>query len=403
MSRELKLQRATLISQARAMIELAETENRDLTAEEQTAYDAKMAEIDTLKARIDRADRLAALDAELTQPEPRKNSAPVSGAFNISKTGIGDTEAKALAHYVRTGDNGGLRQVTGVQNSDFMATSNDTDMNVGTQADGGYLVPTGHWQGIVAKRNESALFGPLGVTPYNGMRGTTANVPIETGGANAFVSTNEAPGTFDRDAPVFNVAAMTLVNFTKDIEITNDLSDMEDSAMMTFLTNYVGRALALTHNSALVTAALAGGTSNTLGAVAAATASDVTTLNYALAAEYADGAAWLMKRATEGKYRALTGNPFMFAPQGFALTGVNDPLWTAPVFYSSFVPAIGSGLKSLIFGNFEFMGMRETPLSFLYDPYSKASTGRKMLHYYTRIVYKVTNADAILYGTHPTA
>jgi hypothetical protein len=50
MSRELKDQRATLISQARAMLDGAEGENRDLTAEEQTTYDAKLAEIEALRS-----------------------------------------------------------------------------------------------------------------------------------------------------------------------------------------------------------------------------------------------------------------------------------------------------------------------------------------------------------------
>jgi HK97 family phage major capsid protein len=402
MSRELKNQRATLISQARALLEVAEKENRDLTAEEQTQYSEKMTAIDALKARIDRADQLAALESQMSEPEPRKNSAlPGMPAFN-RKTGLGDNETKATAFYIKHGDTGALKGLQADQTTEFMAGSNNTDMNVGTQADGGYLVPTGHFQGIVGKRNESALFGPLGVTPYNGYRGTTLNVPIETGGSNVFVSTAESTGAVDIDAPVFNVAALTFVNFTKSLELTNDLRDMEDSDLMNFLTGWVGRALALTHNSALVTEALLDGTSVTLGAQTAATAGDPETLNGALLAEYSDNAFFVMKKATLAKYRALTGSPFLYQPTP---AGALSPrqLGEYSVFLSSFVPAIGSGLKSSILGDFSYMGMREIPLTFLYDPYSKANTSRVMLHYRTSIVYKVTNADAILYGKHPTS
>jgi HK97 family phage major capsid protein len=402
MSRELKDQRATLISQARAMLDVAETESRDLTAEEQTKYDETIGRIDALKVKIDRDDHLAALEQEVQAVEPRRNSA-LPGAPNFNRrTGVGDTEIKATAYYIRTGDRAALRGLEEGQHSDFMAASNATDLNVGTAADGGVLVPTEHFNDIVAKRNESALFGPLGVTPYNGGRGTTMNVPIETGSANVFVATGETPGTFDADAPAFNKAALTLVNFTKDIEITNDLLDMEDSGLMTFLTNYVGRALALTHNTALVTEILADGTSVALAAAAAATAGDVETMAYALQAEYADSAAFVMNRATLGKYRKITGDPFLYQatpPGGMSPSSLGG----FPVYASSFLAAVGSGNKSMAFGNYSYVGMRETPLVFLYDPYSKASTGRKLLHYYTRIVYKVTNADAILYGKHPTA
>lgn len=397
--RELKDSRAALIGQARGLLEKADTEGRDLSAEEETQYTAFDVQIDQLAKEIERREKLETLEAGLDKPEPRRSGA---GTFTVLKTGLGDTELKATANYIRTGDRRALAGVVNDQDTDFMAVSNDTDMNVGTAADGGVLVPTGHFQGIVAKRNERALFGPLGVTPYNGLKGTTANVPIETGTANVFVATNETPGTFDRDAPVLNKAVLTLVDFTKDIEITNDLMDMEDSGLMNFLTNYVGRALALTHNSALVTEALANGTTVALGAVSAATAGDPETLAYALAAEYADGANFVMTRATLGKYRKLTGNPFLYqaTPAGSISP---ETLGVFPVFTSSFVAAVGSGNKSMIYGNFEYMGMRETPLTFLFDPYSKASTGRKMLHYYTRLVYKVTNADAILYGQHPTS
>ena len=201
---------------------------------------------------------------------------------------------------------------------------------------------------------------------------------------------------------MFDLAALTYVNFTKSLELTNDLRDMEDSALMAFLENYVGRALAMTHNSALVTEALAGGTAVALGAAAAATAGDVETVEGALAAEYSDSAFFVMKKATLYAYRKLTGNPFLYQPTPAGAIAPRQ-LGESQVFLSSFLAAIGAGNKSLAYGDFQYMGMREIPLTFLYDPYSKAGTSRVMLHYRTSIVYKVTNADAILYGRHPTA
>ena len=404
MSRELKDQRATLISQARAMLDVAEGENRDLTAEEQTQYDAKMVEIEGLEVRIDRAERLASMESELSQVEPRRNSA-LPGAPNYNrKTGLGDNEIKATAHYIKHGDVRALAGLDTTQESDFiMAASNATDMSTGSAGAGSVLVPTGHYAGIIGKRAESALFGPLGVTPYNDLVGTTANVPTADGG-NVFVSTAETPGPFDQDSPLFSSVAMTLVDFTKDLVLTNDLREMSDVGLLDFLTRWVGQALALTHNSALVTEVLADGTSVALGTAAAATAGDPETMEGALQAEYADNAYFLMSRATLFKYRKLTGSPFLYqtTPAGFKAPQSRQ-LGESLSFMSSFMPAVGAGNKSIAFGDFSFVGMRETPLTFLYDPYSKASTGRVVLHYYTRIVYKVTNADAILYGKHPTA
>jgi hypothetical protein len=79
-----------------------------------------------------------------------------------SKTKRGDDEVKALAYFIRTGDKGAMK------------ASNDTDMNVGDAADGGNSVPTGHFQNIIARRDESMLARQLGVTLIPG-KGTTVN------------------------------------------------------------------------------------------------------------------------------------------------------------------------------------------------------------------------------------
>ena len=391
--REMMNWRAMLIGQARALVEGAEREGQEWTDVEETQYRAWMTEVDALAAKIERSDRLARVEANLNLPGARYSGGNVGdsgGAWRPDDQRQRD-EIRATAHFVRTGDLAPL--------IDLHATSNDTDMNITTAADGGVTVPTGHYRGIIAKRNEGALFGTLGVMPIPGI-GTTVNVPIESGSANVFVSTDETTTDNDRDAPVLDKVQMTLVDFTKDIELTYDLLQDEDSNLIAFLDNYVGRALALTHNSALVTEALANGTSVALADDALASVGDPEMVSFTLAGEYADGAAWVMKRATEGLYRKLTGNPFLYQPTP---AGVKRQLADFPVYNSEYVAAVGAGNKSSIFGNFSYMGMREGTLMFLRNPYLLAKKRRVVLHYFTRIVYKVLNADAILYGQHPTA
>ena len=399
--RELKADRAELIGQARAMLELADTEKRELTAEEEKAYTDLQAQIDKGASEIARREKLEAQEAELSQLGERRTSASPSAPAHL-RTGLGDTAAKATAHYLRTGDTSGIDQL-GPQHGDefsfdLQAVSNATDLNVGTPGDGGVLVPTGHYQGIIAKKNELALYGPLGVTPIPG-RGLTVDVPYESGVANEFVAGTEISAQ-DEDAPAFDTAAMTLVPFTKDVVLSNMLLDTEDSQLLTFLEGWVGRALAKTHNKALITEALANGTAVALGDDALVTVGDPETLEFALAAEYADNAAFVMARATEGKFRKLVGSPFQY--QATPPNADRREFDHYPVFNSSYVPAVGAGNKSILFGAFEYMGMREGGMTFLRNPYLKGSTRQVVLHYYAYIVYKVLNAEAILYGKNPT-
>lgn len=372
--------RAQLIASMRTELDKGDT--ADLAA-----YDAQEAECKTLDEKIQRAQALAAREATMDQPATRAQKPGGAPAYN--KTGLGDSEARAVSHYMRTGDASALIAE--------QRASNATDLNIGTSADGGYAVPTGLYNGIVAKRSELALYTKLGVMPVPG-KGTTVNVPTDAGTANVFVSTNEA-ASFDLDGPVLGQQAMALVKYTKKLQISVELLEDEDAKIMDFLNNYVGRALANTENTLLVAAAVAGGTTNALGSASAASAGDIPKIAYALKGEYADNAQWIMKRATEGAYRALTGNVFQFVPTP---TGPMNTLFGYPVNNSEFVAAIGTGNKSSIFGNFAFMGRREgAGLTMLRDPYSSAASGQINIFFYTRLVYKVMVAEAIQYGTHP--
>ena len=71
--RDLKLERAKLLKEARELNEKAEKEKRNFTQEEQNQYDALMNDVTSLGTRIQRAETLGSLEAELEEPENRGN------------------------------------------------------------------------------------------------------------------------------------------------------------------------------------------------------------------------------------------------------------------------------------------------------------------------------------------
>lgn len=327
--------------------------------------------------------------AELKSLRELLNKEPAHNVPNLNlKTRMGDDETKALTHYIRTGDNSGIKG------------SNANDMTIADATYAGNAVPVGHYQGIIAKRDPAMLADALGVMRVPGT-GTTVNVPYDTGVANEFVATNETTA-FDLDAPTVGIHQMTLVKYTKQIVLSYELLQDEDSNLMAFLNAWVGRALALTHNKLLVTALLAGGTSVALGAVTTAAVGDPQKLVYSLKQQYASGATFLMRGATFGALMALTGDSFQYAetPAG----GRAYSLWGYPVVRDENMEAVASGKKTIAFGDFSYMGLREAPsMEFLRDPYSKSGTGQIVLNYYFRAVYKVLLPEAILYGQQPTS
>ncbi|MCP4278456.1 MAG: phage major capsid protein, partial [Alteromonas sp.] len=306
----------------------------------------------------------------------------------------GETEFSAFKSYLLTGDGG----------SSFKA-SNDTDMNVGTDADGGYAVPTGHYNGIIARREEGMLANKLGVRDIPGI-GTTVNVPLDGANANAFVATGEA-SAFDRDAPTLGQKAMTLVKYTKKIELSYELLHDEDSKLMSFLNDYVGRAMAQTENALLLTEVASNGTElkefASTGAIVAGEPEDILG-NDALGYYMDDGGSigWVMRNSVFYDIASITGSDRLYAetPAG----SFKRSLLGYKVEPSNNAAAMAASAKSVYFGNWNFVGRREAPgFTVLRDPYSKAANGQVVLHYYFRTVYGVLQAGAIGYGVHATA
>ncbi len=405
--RELKEQRAAVIGQARALLDKADTEKRELNQEESAQYDGFMGLVDKMQKDIERRAVLETVEQGLEKPEPRRSAQdpqpPAVANVNL-KTKRGDDESKALAHYIRTADPSGLWQMR--------AASNNTGMNITTAADGGNAVPTDHFNQIIARRDESMLAARLGVRRFGGV-GTTMNVPIDDEADGEFITKAEmgddnSTNVFDRDAPALGTVALTLVKYTKKVEITDELLQDEDSNLLAFVEEFVGRGMAKTHNSLLLTEAAASGTAAlTLDSASTIAFGEVPELWYLLPDYYATdeaSVAWIMRRATEGVIRGLAGTTnFYYAPTPGGSTTVGRPmLWGAPVYESGKAAAIAASAKSVYLGNWYFMALREAPsFSMLRDPYTV--DGKVILKYGYRLVYKVLQAAAIIYATHPSA
>lgn len=375
---EMRRQLGTLLEAARALAD------GELTAETRAQADALLVQADELEQDIAREERLQAMLASKTAP-----------ARNT--TGLGDGEERALVHWMRTGDAGGMEQ----------RASNDTDMNIGTPADGGVAVPTGHYRGIIARRDESMLASKLGVRAIPG-QGTTVNVPLDAEDDGEFVATNEAQDS-DRDAPALSVKAMTLVRYTKRVELSYELLEDEDSRLLAFLADFVGRGMAKTHNGLLLTEVAANG--KLLKSFGSATAIAVSELEPMVfdddLSNYLDDSAsvaWVMRPSVYGKILVIDdAKTRRYAPnaQGDA---AKPSVLGYPVQYSAKAGSTAASAKSAFFGNWNYVGFREAPgFTVLRDPYSLAKKGQVVFHYYFRTVYGVLQAEAIGFGQHPTA
>jgi len=352
---------------------------------------------EALAAQI--AELKGLLDKPITPP------IEVAKAPVVLTMGRGDTEAKALSAWYRKGDLGGVKHLMDTDGSislGALKASNDTDMNIGTAADGGDAVPTGHYQGIIARRNESMLANSLNMMRIPG-KGTTVNVPIDNEADGEFVSTNEV-SAYDRDAPAISKVAMTLVKYTKKVELSVELLEDEDSNLLTFLNDFVGRGLAKTHNALLLTEAATGTKLADFANTSIAAGKMEEMVGNAGLDPYLDDAgsvAWIMQPSTKWAINSLLGSDRIYAGAENVPARRGGDLLGYPVYTSAKASAIGTGNKSVFFGNWAYMGFREAPgLTVLRDPYTLAATGQIRFIYAFRAVYEILQAGAIGYGLH---
>lgn len=411
---ELRRLKAQTLDEAEA---LAKVEGRMLTDDERAQLDALLAKAQQLEDDAQRADRLEGFRG-VAKPGAGAGAMPAA-AFHQRPTK--DRPDAIAARFLRTGDDSAGREMHAAaleqyRNGDHLQdaelrqafaeerASNDASMTVADSTNAGYLVPVGHYNRIIARRDETALAERLGIMNIPGV-GTTVNVPVDNEADSEFVATPEQvkqhTNNFDRDAPVVDRVQMTLAKYTKKIELTDELLLDNDSNLMQWLEFRVGLGLAKTDNALIVTEALANGTAAlTFDSAVDIGAQEVPELIHLQAEGYEEGSAWIMRRATQGVLRGKVGDNWQFEPTPVAGSS-RTQLWGFPLYTTQKMPAIGSGLKSVIFGNFGYMGVRRMPgLTVLRDPYT--IDGMVLLKYYYRVVFKVLQAQAIIYGTHAT-
>lgn len=372
-----------------ALIEGA-TKSADLQGREAVVAEQKA----EAKEAAEKADAIKAGVKALLEDEPALKAAGFNMPSFTPGAELGDDEMKSYLSYVKRG-----------VGDPQMKASNDSDWNIGTDADGGYAVPVGHLNEIIARRDDAMLADKLGVRRIPGTA-TTVNVPLDNEADGEFVSTAEA-GAFDRDQAALDQQAFTLVKYTKKIQMSLELLRDEDSRILNFISDFVGRGAAKQHNVLFAAMVEADGTS--LKTAASDTAivfgelEDM--LGNAALSNYQDDSGsfkWAMAPATYWAIAQIVGNDRQYG--GNLDTADNRTLLGIPVEFSSAISPMISGGKSVYLGNWAYAGLYEAEgMTVLRDQYSSAANGQVNFHYFFRADYERLQAEAFGYLVHPVS
>jgi HK97 family phage major capsid protein len=331
---------------ARGYLERAETEKRELSVEERTAWDALNAQMDNRQDHINEVRAAEQRDAAVAvamagAPEVRTQAAPV--------------ERRSDSDILRAMARGEIRSHTFEQRA----------LDTSTATKGEETIPEGFLDQVQRKLLTTGpmLDGSV-VNLLNTNSGNDIKVPVES---TRPAGTAVAEGaTFASSDPTF--ANITLRSHKIGTLVIASRELVEDSGidLQAFLGAQIGVALGTAANSLLtlgtgnavqpngiVTAAgTAGNPVGGTGVSGAFTADQLITLMHSVDSLYAaqPGAGWMMSRATMGAVRSLKGaEGYLF--QTYAAEGMVGSLLGYAVRENPYVPAIATNAKSVLFGD----------------------------------------------------
>lgn len=345
---ELREKRAKTWDAAKAFLDTKRGENGLISVEDSATYEKMEADVVALGKEIDRLEHQQTLDLELAQP----TSVPLTGKPNPqngeTKTGrASDEYRKAFWNVMRSK----------APNFEVLNA-----LQVGTDSEGGYLVPDEFERTLVQALEEENIFRTLAkiIQTSSGDR----KIPIvSTKGTAAWLDEEEA---YTESDDVFGQTSIGAYKLGTMIKVSEELLNDSVFNLESYIATEFARRIGAKEEEAFFTGdgdgkptgifAATGGAQlgvTTAGA-AAITVDELIDLFYALKAPYRKKAVFVMNDSTVKSIMKLKNGQGDYLWHPSLTAGVPDTILNRPVYTSSFVPAIASSAKTIAFGDFGY-------------------------------------------------
>lgn len=345
---ELREKRSKLWDSTKAFLDSKRNDKGLLSAEDTETYEKMENEVVNLGKEIDRLERQAALDLELSKPinSPIKNI-PSNTTDTKERTGRASDEYKNAFWKVMRNKNN-----FEVQNA----------LQVGTDGEGGFLVPDEFENTLIESLEEENIFRQIAnvITTSSGDK----KIPVvATKGTASWVDEEGAIPESDDGFGQVSIGAYKLGTM---IKVSEEL--LNDSVFN--LENYIAKEFARRIGAKEEEAFFVGdgvgkptGIFNATGgavlgvtaaSAAAITLDEIMDLFYSLKSPYRKNAIFTMNDATVKAIRKLKDGNGQYIWQPSITAGQPDTILNRPVKTSAYVPVLGSGAKTIAFGDFGY-------------------------------------------------
>ncbi len=338
---ELREKRAKAWEAAKAFLDSHRKENGVLSAEDDAAYTRMEQEITDLGKEIARLERQEALDAELNRPVNK----PLTGK---DKTGrASDDYRKNFWNAMRS-------------KAPMPAVTNA--LQIGTDSEGGYLVPDEYERTLVEALEEENIFRQMAKV----IKTSSGDRKIPVVASKGTASWIDEEGAFPESDDSFGQVSIGAYKLGTMIKVSEELLNDSVFDLQSYISREFARRIGAKEEEAFFTGdgkgkplgvlAAAGGaeTGVTAASATAVTADELMDLYYALKAPYRKKSVWVLNDSTVKAVRKLKDSNGQYLWQPSLTAGTPDTILGRPVRTSAYMPAMAAGAKTVAFGDFSY-------------------------------------------------
>ena len=343
---ELMNKRAQAWDAAKKWLDEKTDENGLMSAEDAQTYDRMEADIKTLSDQIERRKRADELEEAMNRPVRDTLRTSIGGGENREKSGrASDEYREAFWTAMRIGNTGVTPEIRNA-------------LEVGTDSEGGYLVPEEFERTLIMALDENNIFRKFAKKITTG--GDRLIPTLETRGTASWIDEEAAYTESDVSFGQKTLGAYKLATL---IKISDEL--LADSAfnMSAFIASEFGRRMGRAEEEAFFTG---NGTNKptgildaTNGAAAGVTAAatnaitfnEIIDLYHSLKSPYRPKAIFIVNDDTVKNLRKIKDQNDQYVWQPSVSAGTPDMLLGHAVYTSEFMPKMAAGNAAMLFGD----------------------------------------------------
>lgn len=348
---ELREKRAKAWDAAKQFLDAKRGADGMLSEEDTATYDKMEQDVINLGKEIERLERQAAIDAELS----KATSTPLTGKPG-AKMGKDETEKTGRASDEYKGSFWNAMRVKAPMPSVLNA------LQEGTDSEGGYLVPDEFERTLVEALEEENVFRTLAhvIKTSSGDR----KIPVVASKGTA--SWVDEEGAYTESDDAFSQVSIGAYKLGTMIKVSEELLADSVFDLEAYISKEFARRIGAREEESFfngdgkgkplgILAAKDGAEVGVTAASATAiTADEVIDLFYSLKAPYRKNAVWVLNDATVKQIRKLKDSTGQYLWQPSLVAGTPDTILGRPVKTSAFMPTAAAGAKTIAFGDFKY-------------------------------------------------